>query len=138
MPWLMASATILLVDDDDEIRRVIRSILEIGGYGVIDVALPATASRLFQNNPKAIDLLITDVNMPLMNGPALADHLTGTRPDLPVLFISGRIDLASGVQTRTGHRRVLAKPFEAATLLQETRALLSTVRSEPGANASTR
>lgn len=134
----MASATILLVDDDDEIRRVIRSILEIGGYGVIDVALPATASRLFQNNPKAIDLLITDVNMPLMNGPALADHLSGTRPDLPVLFISGRIDLASGVQTRAGHRRVLAKPFEAATLLEATRALLSTVGGEPGANASTR
>jgi CheY-like chemotaxis protein len=132
----MGSATILLVDDDDAIRRIIRSILEVGGYEVIDVALPSTASRLFQNNPAAFDLLITDVNTPVMTGPALADRLSDTRPDLPVLFISGRIDLANPLHPGEPHRRVLAKPFEAAALLEETRALLSTVRGEPDASAS--
>jgi CheY-like chemotaxis protein len=124
----VASGTILLVDDDDTIRYVIRAMLELHGYRVIDAALPQRALTLFEQDPAVIDLLITDVKMPGMTGPALADHLARTRTDLPVLFMSGGVDAAQGAALRGAQRRVLVKPFAAAILLDATRELLALVR----------
>jgi two-component system cell cycle sensor histidine kinase/response regulator CckA len=123
----MDAATILLVDDDDAIRLVIRSILELSGYRVIDAGAPALASILFEENPEAIDLLITDVVMPGMSGPTLADRLSAVRPELPVLFISGGVDLTT-ITRGDDRRRMLTKPFEAAVLLDAAETLLTVMR----------
>jgi FixJ family two-component response regulator len=95
---------------------------------VIDAGLPSTATFLFDRDPAAIDLLITDLKMPGMSGQALADRLALTRPDLPILFITGWLEAAHRPELRGPHRRLLAKPFEASALLEETQALLSTIR----------
>lgn len=124
----MASGTILLVDDDETIRHVIRTMLELHGYRVIDAALPQRALTLFEQDPAVIDLLITDVRMPGMTGPALADRLAHTRTDLPVLFMSGGMNAAHSAALRGTQRRVLVKPFKAAMLLDAIRELLSIVR----------
>jgi two-component system, cell cycle sensor histidine kinase and response regulator CckA len=123
----MGAATILLVDDDDAIRQVIRSILELSGYRVVDARAPLLALELFAENPEAIDLLITDVVMPGMSGPTLADRLAAVRPELPVLFISGGIDLTP-ITRGDDRRRTLMKPFEAAVLIDATETLLTVMR----------
>jgi FixJ family two-component response regulator len=102
--------------------------LELHGYQVLDVGAPSVACALFARDPAAIDLLVTDIKMPGMSGQALAAHLELTRPDLPVLFISGCIDATFAPDLRGPQRDVLAKPFEAAVLLDAAHALLSTIR----------
>jgi two-component system, cell cycle sensor histidine kinase and response regulator CckA len=124
----MGPRTILLVDDDDAIRRVIRSMLELNGYDVLDAGVPSIACVLFDKDPAAIDLLVTDIKMPGMSGQELAARLELTRPDLPVLFISGCIDATFAPDLRGPQRNVLAKPFEATVLLDAAHALLSTIR----------
>lgn len=121
------SPTILLVDDDDAIRRVIRSMLELNGYRVLDSGVPSAACALFEEDPAAIDLLVTDIKMPGMTGQALAARLERMRPDLPVLFISGWIEATYAADLRGPRRNVLTKPFEAAVLLEAAQALLSTI-----------
>jgi len=122
------SGTILLVDDDDAIRHVIRVTLERHGYDVVDVAEPSLAITLFEQDPSAIDLLVTDVRMPGMSGPALADRLAFARPELPVVFMTGGLDAAQRPQLRGSQHRVLAKPFHAAALLDLAGELLSIMR----------
>jgi two-component system cell cycle sensor histidine kinase/response regulator CckA len=117
--------TVLLVDDDDAIRRVIRSMLELNDYRVVDVGVGSEACALFDRNPTVFDLLVTDIMMPGMSGQELAAHLARTRPDLPVLFISGWLDATHAPNLCGPRRRVLSKPFEASVLLEATRVLLS-------------
>jgi CheY-like chemotaxis protein len=117
--------TILLVDDDEAIRRVIRSMLELGGYRVIDSGVPSEACALFDRDPAAIDLLVTDIKMPVMSGQRLAARVGRTRPDVAVLFISGWLDATYAPDLRGPHRNVLAKPFDAAALLDAVRELLA-------------
>ncbi len=124
----MPPTTILLVDDDDAIRRVMRAMLELTGYRVLDSAVPQAACDLFDKNPMAIDLLVTDIKMPGMTGQALAARLVTARPDLPVIFISGYLDAASASALEGPERRVLAKPFEAIRLLEAVTELLSAVK----------
>jgi CheY-like chemotaxis protein len=120
------ATTVLLVDDDDAIRRVIRLMLELQGYRVVDSGFPPAACALFDKDPAAIDLLITDIKMPGMSGQELAARLERTRPDLPVLFISGYIEATHASDLRGPRRNVLTKPFEEEVLLDAARALLST------------
>jgi CheY-like chemotaxis protein len=122
------STTILLVDDDDAIRRVMRAMLELTGYQVLDSAVPQAACDLFHKDPTAIDLLVTDIKMPGMTGQALAARLVTARPNLPVIFISGYLDAASASALEGPQRRVLAKPFEAIQLLAAATELLSAVK----------
>jgi CheY-like chemotaxis protein len=119
----MPSGTILLVDDDDSIRQVIRAMLELHGYRVIDVGAPALAQILFEHDPAAIDLLITDMRMPGISGRILADRLAVTRPELPVLFSSGSVEAMRSVDGN--NRAVLAKPFAGALLLEALGTLLT-------------
>ncbi len=83
------SETILLVEDDDQVRAVARRILLRSGYVVLDVASGEAALALVEQHPGAIDLLIADVVMPRMNGLQLADRLRAVRPALRVLYMSG-------------------------------------------------
>jgi PAS domain S-box-containing protein len=81
--------TILLTEDDREVRALAHEALELSGYSMLEAATPADALRIAQEHSGVIHLLLTDVVMPGMNGRALADRMLAQRPNLKVLFMSG-------------------------------------------------
>ena len=72
--------TILLVEDEDAVRAIISAVLRRQGYQVLEASTPRAACEIFARARDDIDLLLTDVVMPEMNGPALAQRLIGLRP----------------------------------------------------------
>ncbi len=120
--------TVLVVDDEQTVRMLIRDVLEELGYSAID-AVDAKSGLQVLESKRQIDLLITDVGLPGgMNGRQLADAGTVLRPDLKVLFITG---YAENAVIGDGHLRrgmhVLTKPFAMETL---TNRITSILRSE--------
>jgi len=118
--------TILIVEDEEEVRALTRDVLEMNGYTVLEALDPADAVRLAQTHPGAIDLLITDVVMPSMSGPELAHRLRTGRPTLRVLCMSGYPEsadrAADGAEPWTGW---LQKPFSPDGLVAKVRECLS-------------
>jgi PAS domain S-box-containing protein len=108
-------ATILVVDDDTEVRRLLRRVLSAHGYRVLDAASPAHALTLLSAGDP-LDLLVTDIVMPGMRGPELSSALRRTRPGLPVLYVSGyeseTLERGEGAGSV-----VLHKPFAMRTFL---------------------
>jgi DNA-binding NtrC family response regulator len=86
------SETILLVEDDAQIRGVTQLILERLGYQVLVASGADAALSLARENVERIDLLLTDVVMPGMSGPLLADRFGSVCPSVPVLYMSGHTD----------------------------------------------
>jgi PAS domain S-box-containing protein len=122
--------TILLVEDQDQVRATAHAILTRNGYVVLSASSGDAALRLAEQHPGVIDLLLTDVIMPGMNGPDLARVLVGRQPDLRVLFTSGYIDRAVVRESviEPGHR-FIQKPFSPDSLLREVRLTLDVPRS---------
>jgi DNA-binding NtrC family response regulator len=89
---LRGSETILLVEDDDQVRIVARGILRRSGYRVIDARHAGEALLHSEEHTGTIHLLLTDVVMPQMGGPALAKRLASARPCMKVLCMSGYTD----------------------------------------------
>jgi PAS domain S-box-containing protein len=81
--------TVLLVEDDEQILDMVRTMLELHGYRVLASSSPQEACRLCEQYQGAIDLLITDVIMPLMNGKELQRRIAGMKPGIRTLFMSG-------------------------------------------------
>jgi two-component system cell cycle sensor histidine kinase/response regulator CckA len=110
--------TLLLVEDDDGIRVLLRNSLETRGYHVLearDGAEGMLQATLFEG---AIDMMITDVVMPVMDGPTMARNLESTRPGIKVLFISGcPEDLTDLQQLVDGGAHYVQKPFSQRDLL---------------------
>jgi PAS domain S-box-containing protein len=128
MPALSPSPgreTILLVEDEDAVRVIIGAVLRRQGYNVLEAASAAVACELYQRHPGRIDLLLTDVVMPGMNGPALAQRLIGLQPDLRVLFVSGYSSPAVAVGSDNPLVGFLGKPFHATALAERVRRLLA-------------
>jgi signal transduction histidine kinase/CheY-like chemotaxis protein len=121
-PASMHRETVLLVEDEPGVRRVVRAMLQQYGYDVLDAATPAEACAIFDRHADDIELLVTDVVMPEMNGPALAQRLVTIRPALRVLFISGYTAIDPNA-LGLGHRHVgfLSKPIEASQLAAKVR-----------------
>ena len=120
------SETVLLVEDDEALRTLAREILSILGYTVLEATSPSEALRLAGGHPGTIDVLLTDVVMPQMNGRQVADHLLVARPDLKVLFMSGYTDGAivqHGVLEPGTH--FLQKPFTPDGLGRKLREVLA-------------
>ncbi len=91
--WTQYSpATVLLVEDEPAVREVTRAALEIGGYRVLEADGSATAERIASDDETEIDLLLTDVVMPGMNGAELARRICESRPELVTLFMTGYAD----------------------------------------------
>jgi CheY-like chemotaxis protein len=117
--------TVLLVEDEEMVRRVAREILEFQGYTVLVASNGEEAAQTAAQHGGAIDLLVTDVVMPGMSGRVVADRLVAARPDLKVLFMSGYTDGAIAhhgvLEAGTAY---LAKPFTVDTLAAKVRAVL--------------
>jgi len=94
---LAQNETILVVEDQEALRAMIREVLEDGGYSVVEYAAPTAVVEEIDRLGR-IDVLLTDVVMPRMSGPELAGTLRRTHPHLKVLFISGYTDQAVGHQ----------------------------------------
>jgi hypothetical protein len=117
--------TILLVEDEEAVRDLAREILSEAGYTVLGARHGGDALLLGDQHPDPIDLLVTDVIMPDLGGRQLADLLAATRPNLPVIFMSGYTDdaiEAHGVAPTT--RTLLRKPLTPDTLLRKVREVL--------------
>jgi CheY-like chemotaxis protein len=115
---LRGEATILLVEDEDALREVARRILADNGYRVITAANGEEALAAAAELAEQIDLLLTDVVMPQMDGPLLAEQIRRVRPSIRVMFMSGFAQpiLASGGHLDAGVILV-EKPFSGPTLL---------------------
>ena len=117
--------TILVVDDDDAVRRILAKIMETVPYRVVDAGHPTRACELFDADPSAIDLIVTDLKMPGMSGQQMAAHVWARRPELPVVFITGYSDEAHPHELDGPHSRYIEKPFDSETLLEHVAALLA-------------
>ena len=84
--------TILVVEDEDGVRAMLQSMLGRVGYSILETADPQEAIQICEDSSRRIDLLITDVVMPKMNGKELEHHVAALRPELKVLFMSGYTD----------------------------------------------
>ena len=91
---LQGTETILLVEDQDEVRRVAQQILSRGGYHVIAAANAGEALICSERHPGVIHLLLTDLVMPQMSGHELAQRFAPVRPEMKVLYMSGYTDRA--------------------------------------------
>ncbi len=117
--------TILLVEDEDAVRAIIRAALRRLGYDVLEAGTARDAIAIFERRQGDIDLLLTDVVMPGMNGPALAQRLVAVRPELRILFISGYANASMPLDGASPNVTFLSKPFEASVLARKVRSALS-------------
>jgi PAS domain S-box-containing protein len=120
-----ASETVLVVEDEDAVRGLLLGTLRRAGYRVLEAANGMDAIAVAATHQEPIEILISDVVMPGMNGPDLYDRLVVVRPSLKVLFISGYADHAvlNLELLKTGNA-FLGKPFTRADLLNNVRRLL--------------
>jgi two-component system, cell cycle sensor histidine kinase and response regulator CckA len=113
------SECVLVAEDDPSVRSLIVRILERRGFEVLEASNGAVALEVLRAGGAQIDMLITDANMPEMDGPTLIAAATESRPDLPVLLISGTSD-----EEFTTTAPYLAKPFTAGQLSARVREIL--------------
>lgn len=114
--------TVLLVEDDRAVAGLVRNVLLREGYRVLEAQNGAEALQLVGNTGLRLDLLLTDVVMPVMSGPELVARLAEKRPELPVLFVSGYTDDALAEHGfRIGEVELLRKPFSPRLLTERVR-----------------
>jgi PAS domain S-box-containing protein len=120
------SETVLVVEDEEAVRVLSLRVLKARGYHVLDAAGAAEALALIEQGGRRIDLLVTDVVMPGMGGPALAEQLVVLQPGLRVLYISGYAEEAIRRQGELpAGGALLEKPFTADQLARRVRETLS-------------
>lgn len=127
-PVMHGHETVLLVEDEEALRKLTRNILELLGYKVLEASNGAEACEISARHGEAIHLLLTDVVMPGMNGPALAAELTGQRPEIRVLYMSGYTGQGVGQGVLPAGSNFLAKPFTRESLAIKVRDVL---KAEP-------
>ncbi len=114
-------ATVLLVEDDDAIRRLVARLLHTSGFHVLSAGNGGEALLTCEAHTGPIDLLLTDVVMPRLNGRKLAERLAVLRPGLKVLYMSGYSDATMVIEPGM---HFLPKPFSASQLLAKVHAAL--------------
>ena len=122
-----APPTVLIVEDEEEVRALTREVLEMHGYLVLEALDSADGLRIGETHPGRLDLLITDVVMPRMSGPELARRLRARRPGLRVLCMSGypegtQREVAADAGTWNAW---LQKPFSPDGLISKVRECLT-------------
>ncbi len=115
------AATVLLVEDEAMVRAATRRILQSSGLKVLEASTPDEAVKVCEGYPGKIDLLLTDVVLPVMNGRELSERVAKLRPGLKVLFMSGYTDDAFSITNDA----FLPKPFTPDTLVRRIDEVLS-------------
>jgi PAS domain S-box-containing protein len=129
-PLLGGSETVLLVEDEEPVRRFAQRVLEGAGYRVVGAPHGEAAIEIMAERKFPVDLLLTDTVMPGMSGPNLAVRLLETFPTLKILYMSGYTDAAVSPQSQVDSARAfLQKPFTAETLLRKVREVIAAARS---------
>ena len=113
----MPAGTILVVDDQDVVRDVIRLTLEAAGYEVLEAATPKIAIELARESD-GVDLLVTDIVMPEMDAFELAERISAAIPGVRILYTSGYTDAAA-------EGPFIQKPFTPQQLVDKVSAVLS-------------
>ena len=123
------SGRILVVDDEPLVLRSMERVLRRIGYEVLSCRAPEEALACFESEPQSFDVVVTDYMMPHMTGIQLSERLIATRPDVPILLISGSPAQVDKARARgAGIRRVIAKPVS----VNEFRKSLDQVKEEAG------
>ncbi len=122
---LLGTETILVVEDEEALREVTRRILTRNGYAVVTAASGVQAIELATSHPGPIDLVLTDVIMPKMQGPTVANEVSKLREGIRVLFMSGHAQPVLEAEAILGTAfQLVEKPFNEATLLAKVREAL--------------
>ncbi len=117
--------TILVVEDEDALRRVTRKILERGGYRVLEARDGREALQICEQHTDSIHLMVIDVVLPEMNGPKIAQHVARVRPTMRTLFVSGYPESAiHHYGVLDSDMDLLQKPFDVDALLHKVREML--------------
>jgi two-component system, cell cycle sensor histidine kinase and response regulator CckA len=121
---------VLLAEDDPNVRSLVADTLRLEGYEVIEASNPSEALALARRHADTIGMLITDLVMPELNGPQLAEILRSSQPEIKVLFMSGYGEESSVVSGLEGMKgQLLHKPFSPDELARRVHAALA---REPG------
>lgn len=121
-PELQSEATILIAEDDAAVRELLVRVLRLRGYRVVEAANGAEALIAASTHGQPFELLLTDVVMPRMGGPALAAHLLSHGHTQRVIYMTGYADVLLDNRDAV---TVLRKPFTPATLTAAVRAALA-------------
>lgn len=117
--------TVLVVEDEDEIRKIIVKILSTNGYRVYEASNPGEAILISENKSMNYDLLITDIFMPLMNGKQLVERLNTMGRKFKTIYISGHVNkLVESMDIKIDSKNFLSKPFQWEELLAKARQTL--------------
>jgi two-component system cell cycle sensor histidine kinase/response regulator CckA len=119
-------ATILVVEDEEGVRRGVQRILKHAGYQVLVAADPAQAIAIVEDYAGKLDMLLTDVVMPMMTGAELAERVVAMRRDIKVLYMSGHAREALDYEQMRGQSiEFLQKPFTRQSMLSKVHSVLS-------------
>jgi two-component system, cell cycle sensor histidine kinase and response regulator CckA len=129
--------TLLLVEDETVVRGLSRRALQAAGYAVLEAASPREAMRVAERHVGTIHLIVTDVVMPELSGPALVDRLTARHREARVLFMSGyTADVLAPHHFTDRSAAFLPKPFTPAILVKKVRDVLDAPCDLPTASAA--
>jgi len=131
VPPRAAGELIMVVDDQEDIRDLLATVLGSHGYRTVLAVDGDHAVTVFKGHAETIAAVITDLHMPHTEGGSLADLLRQLRADIPILFMSGLNESASGHDSKPATSRdpFLLKPFRPAALLEAIHRLLRSRRS---------
>lgn len=122
---------VAIVDDDQRLLESLENLLESAGYRAITLSRPE--QLLMGSQVAAVACVITDISMPGMDGFELRDRLRDLRPDLPVILMSGRHEIAEQIRARNPPEPFFRKPFDGRILLETIERLIKT---SPGASTT--
>ncbi len=119
IPEFRGEETVLVVDDNPNVRTLVETILSRSGYQVLSAGSPGDALLVGEQYQRPIDLLLTDITMPQMNGVELSQRLLKIKPEMGILFMSGYAEVGH-------HTPLLQKPVTQESLLKTVRSVLET------------
>jgi two-component system cell cycle sensor histidine kinase/response regulator CckA len=128
-----ADISVLVVDDENAVRRFAARVLEREGIGVLEATDGAEALNFFRNGTPTVDLVVTDIVMPRLNGVELMQALSVSHPEVPVILMSGYATAALEELGIAAPCSIIPKPFPAERLLAE---VLRCVRKRDGGSSA--
>ena len=124
----MAKTTILIVEDDRELREALSTTLEIAGYHCVTADSAESAIPILEK--QAVELVVSDVNMPGMNGHELLEHIHRQFPGIPAMLITAYGQISDAVSAmQSGAVDYIVKPFEPNVLIESVKRVLGNVNT---------